>query len=167
MYKYIFSVAQDEDKRDLTSEELMALERDAKRRRIKYKSVYTNHKSHTEVLREIIDSQMNLYKDWLTGKSESLPSRTDLDKDANDRSTISRNSAHSSGSKHPNKKRERSGKRSDDEEEKQRNKRRRSRSKSRRSSKSRRRSRSSRRKRSRESRNSRHSNSRNGYKPHH
>lgn len=49
----------------LTFEELRMKERDAKRRRIKYKYVHTNHKSHKEVLREVIDGQMELYMEWL------------------------------------------------------------------------------------------------------
>lgn len=51
--------------RALTSEELMKLERDSKRRRTKYKSVHTNKKSHTEVIRDVINSQMDQYKDWV------------------------------------------------------------------------------------------------------
>lgn len=49
----------------LSEEERLARERDAKRRRIKYKSVHTNKKNYVEVLREVINGQMNLYNDWL------------------------------------------------------------------------------------------------------
>lgn len=42
-------------------------ERDSRRRRIKYKSksVHTNGKTATEVIREVINGQMEAYEDWL------------------------------------------------------------------------------------------------------
>ena len=63
----------------LSEEERLARERDAKRRRIKYKSVHTNKKNYVEVLREVINGQMNLYNDWLDSvnvnpKTTKIPS---------------------------------------------------------------------------------------------
>ncbi|XP_018322264.1 U11/U12 small nuclear ribonucleoprotein 48 kDa protein-like [Agrilus planipennis] len=53
------------ENKTLTEEELLIRKRDARRRRIKYKAVHTNKKSYKEVLREVIGSQMEMYKDWL------------------------------------------------------------------------------------------------------
>lgn len=111
--------------KELSNEELMALERDAKRRRIKYKSVYTNHKSHCEVMREVIDTQMELYESWVKSNSKgdekaqncknseqkpasptSSHASLEKEKETNDRSTISRNSTRSSSSKSTNRKTE-------------------------------------------------------------
>lgn len=98
------------ENKTFTYEELLKQERDAKRRRIKYKSVHTNRKNHTEVLREVIDGQMQLYKDWLENKDEvSLKPSTSNEHDDNfeqkysddhvskrSSSVVSRNSTHSS-----------------------------------------------------------------------
>ncbi|XP_075213316.1 uncharacterized protein LOC142319657 [Lycorma delicatula] len=56
-----------EETKPKTLEELLAAERDAKRRRIRYKSkkVHTNRKTQTEILREVIQSQMEGYEEWL------------------------------------------------------------------------------------------------------
>ncbi|KAL3277687.1 hypothetical protein HHI36_013032 [Cryptolaemus montrouzieri] len=48
-----------------TEEALLSLERDIKRRSVKYKPVHTNNKNYKEVLREVINSQMQQYNDWL------------------------------------------------------------------------------------------------------
>ncbi|XP_045467280.1 U11/U12 small nuclear ribonucleoprotein 48 kDa protein-like [Harmonia axyridis] len=60
------SIERDE-KRDseFTKEALKSFERDMKRRSVKYKPIHTNHKNYKEVLRELIDSQMQQYSDWL------------------------------------------------------------------------------------------------------
>lgn len=50
-------------------------ERDAKRRRIKYKSVHINKKNHTEVMREVIDGQMEEYQDWILSKQSQLKNK--------------------------------------------------------------------------------------------
>ncbi|KAF5272294.1 hypothetical protein FQR65_LT04951 [Abscondita terminalis] len=90
--------SQKSDGKPLSYEELLKQERDAKRRRIKYRSVHTSRKNHTEVLREVIDGQMELYKDWLENKDAG----TSKSQGSNDReenrssSVISRNSTHSS-----------------------------------------------------------------------
>ncbi|KAF5304337.1 hypothetical protein FQA39_LY09716 [Lamprigera yunnana] len=92
----------------LTNEELRKQERDAKRRRIRYKAVHTNKKNYTEVMREVIDGQMQLYMDWLENKysTESKPnSSAQLVENCYDvhttskrsSSVISRNSTYSSG----------------------------------------------------------------------
>lgn len=58
------------EKKTLTEKEKLMHERDSKRRRVKYKSVHTSKKSHTEVMRELIDNQMGLYVDWIKQKQE-------------------------------------------------------------------------------------------------
>lgn len=58
------------EKKELTERERLLLERDAKRRRAKYKSVHTSKKSQTEIMRELINNQMTLYVDWLKAKQE-------------------------------------------------------------------------------------------------
>ncbi|XP_039280076.1 U11/U12 small nuclear ribonucleoprotein 48 kDa protein [Nilaparvata lugens] len=57
----------EKDTKPMTLEELAAADRDAKRRRIRYKSkkVHTNRKSQTEVLRGVIQSQMDGYVKWM------------------------------------------------------------------------------------------------------
>ncbi|XP_017764626.1 PREDICTED: U11/U12 small nuclear ribonucleoprotein 48 kDa protein-like [Eufriesea mexicana] len=54
-----------EDKK-LSFLELLIQERNLKRRRAKHRGVHTNKKSHTEILREIIHQQMELYVDYIT-----------------------------------------------------------------------------------------------------
>lgn len=56
------------EKKELSDKDRLALERDAKRRRAKYKSVHTSKKSQTEIMREMIDNQMTLYTDWIKQK---------------------------------------------------------------------------------------------------
>lgn len=55
----------------LSYEEKLILERNAKRRRTKYKAVHTNKKSYTEIMREVIDGQMKLYEEWYTENTSS------------------------------------------------------------------------------------------------
>ncbi|KAJ8676506.1 hypothetical protein QAD02_012293 [Eretmocerus hayati] len=57
-----------EDKQSKTMLELLAQERNLKRRRAKYKGVHTNKKSHTEILREIIEQQLEMFKEHLAEK---------------------------------------------------------------------------------------------------
>ncbi|KAK9695653.1 hypothetical protein QE152_g32422 [Popillia japonica] len=64
----------------LSHEEKLALERDLKRRKIKYRSVHTSHKNHTEVLREVIESQMELYTDWLSNANRTASPEAEVDK---------------------------------------------------------------------------------------
>lgn len=71
------------ESKTLSPAELLALERDAKRRQVKYKSVHTNRKTHTEIMKEVIDNQMASYCDWLSKKQEQTPqaSNNDCDRD--------------------------------------------------------------------------------------
>ncbi|XP_044257952.1 U11/U12 small nuclear ribonucleoprotein 48 kDa protein-like [Tribolium madens] len=64
----LYDKKRDEEK-PLTYEEILAQERDSKRRRAKYKSVHINRKKHTEVIREVINGQMEEYKEWLLAKN--------------------------------------------------------------------------------------------------
>lgn len=68
----------------LSYEEKLILERNAKRRRTKYKAVHTNKKSYTEVMREVIDGQMKLYEEWCSGNIENVdterPNKIDNEK---------------------------------------------------------------------------------------
>ena len=48
--------------------ELLAQERNLKRRRAKHRGVHTNKKSQTEILREVIVQQMEMYKEYLSEK---------------------------------------------------------------------------------------------------
>ncbi|XP_065157682.1 U11/U12 small nuclear ribonucleoprotein 48 kDa protein-like [Atheta coriaria] len=50
------------DDKELSYEERLEHERNMKRRRIKYKSVHTNHKNYNEEIREVISNQMELLK---------------------------------------------------------------------------------------------------------
>lgn len=45
---------------------MLIQERNLKRRRAKHRGVHTNKKSHTEILREVIHQQMQLYVDYIT-----------------------------------------------------------------------------------------------------
>lgn len=56
--------------KELSEKEKLSLERDAKRRRVKYKSVHTSKKSNTEVIREVINNQMEMYAQWIQQKQK-------------------------------------------------------------------------------------------------
>ncbi|KAF7282899.1 hypothetical protein GWI33_001802 [Rhynchophorus ferrugineus] len=56
--------------KELSVKEKLSLERDAKRRKVKYKSVHTSKKSHTEVIREVINNQMEMYAQWIQQKQK-------------------------------------------------------------------------------------------------
>ncbi|KAG7188517.1 hypothetical protein KM043_008151 [Ampulex compressa] len=73
---------QKEDK-ELSFLELLIQERNLKRRRAKHKGVHTNKKSYTEILREVINQEMEIYVDYTKEKDtqsqkgrESRDSRT-------------------------------------------------------------------------------------------
>jgi hypothetical protein len=112
----IHNKKQNEEK-PLTYEEILAQERDAKRRRAKYKSVHINRKNHTEVMREVINGQMEEYKEWLLAKDQSKHVEEsnsnngfhEEKKDDHERphSSISRTSNHSSSSRSTSKRYER------------------------------------------------------------
>ncbi|CAH1176922.1 unnamed protein product [Phaedon cochleariae] len=55
--------------KQLTEEEKREQERNAKRRRTKYKSVHTGrNKNYSEVMRQVIDNQMDSYREYLVDK---------------------------------------------------------------------------------------------------
>ncbi|XP_017783363.1 PREDICTED: U11/U12 small nuclear ribonucleoprotein 48 kDa protein-like [Nicrophorus vespilloides] len=91
--------------KELTYEEVLEQERNAKRRRIKYKSVHTSKKNHTEVLRDVIKNQMEAYEDWIKEQQEGSQKST------------SRSSVHSGHSRDSKRRRsrERSSRRSSHE----------------------------------------------------
>lgn len=57
--------------------ELLAQERNMKRRRAKHKGVHTNKKSHTEILREVINQQMEMYTERIADVSNNYVSIED------------------------------------------------------------------------------------------
>ncbi|XP_033611594.1 U11/U12 small nuclear ribonucleoprotein 48 kDa protein isoform X2 [Cryptotermes secundus] len=61
----------EEQKRPKTFIERLAEERDAKRRKVS-KKVHTNRKSYTEILREVLQNQMELYEDFLKQENEEF-----------------------------------------------------------------------------------------------
>ncbi|KAK6625323.1 hypothetical protein RUM43_005620 [Polyplax serrata] len=68
------------DKKEMTPWEIAAAERDAKRRRASYRNkVHTNRKTYTEVLKEVIDSQMEMLKEDEMEKPNSTLSTSDGD----------------------------------------------------------------------------------------
>lgn len=119
------TIPRENTNKTLTYEEELALERDAKRRRVKHKSVHTSKKNYTEVIREVIDGQMDMYKEWLEAgvsrpkeldekklpdldetKSKSDKVRDDRSESGYAQSTTSRNSAHSGRSRSRSRKRD-------------------------------------------------------------
>lgn len=66
IFKHCFRKSQDKEHKKLSFLELLIQERNLKRRRAKHRGVHTNKKSHIEVLREVIQQQMNLYSDYVT-----------------------------------------------------------------------------------------------------
>lgn len=60
-----FRKSQDKDDKKLSFLELLVQERNLKRRRAKHRGVHTNKRSHTEILREVINQQMELYVDYM------------------------------------------------------------------------------------------------------
>ncbi|XP_012282915.1 U11/U12 small nuclear ribonucleoprotein 48 kDa protein [Orussus abietinus] len=61
--------------------ELLAQERNLKRRRAKHRGVHTNKKSHVEILREVIEQQMELYAEYLSDQ-QGLCSSVKLEVDS-------------------------------------------------------------------------------------
>ncbi|KZC10449.1 PREDICTED: U11/U12 small nuclear ribonucleoprotein 48 kDa protein-like [Dufourea novaeangliae] len=62
---------QDKEDKKLSFLELLVQERNLKRRRAKHRGVHTNKKSHTEILREIINQEMELYIDHISGTRQT------------------------------------------------------------------------------------------------
>ncbi|XP_012228138.1 U11/U12 small nuclear ribonucleoprotein 48 kDa protein [Linepithema humile] len=72
---------QETEEKQLSFLELLIYERNLKRRRAKHKGVHTNKKSQVEVLREVINQQMEIYTDYISGQtiSESATSSEPMD----------------------------------------------------------------------------------------
>ncbi|XP_015605438.1 U11/U12 small nuclear ribonucleoprotein 48 kDa protein [Cephus cinctus] len=64
--------AQDGETKKNTFLELLAQERNLKRRRAKHRGVHTNKKSHLEIMREVIEQQMEMFIEYLTEQQDSL-----------------------------------------------------------------------------------------------
>ncbi|XP_019874919.1 U11/U12 small nuclear ribonucleoprotein 48 kDa protein [Aethina tumida] len=103
----LFSEPTSKEREHLSVQQLMALKRDAKRRRVKYKAVHTQKKSVTEVLREVVNNQMELLEDYLSSRDKIKRYQNDDQRSDNNSvehersgSSISRHSTHSGGSKH-------------------------------------------------------------------
>lgn len=56
---------QDKDNKEMSLLEMLVQERNLKRRRAKHRGVHTNKKSHIEILREVINQQMEIYTDHI------------------------------------------------------------------------------------------------------
>lgn len=69
--KFVFRKPQQTEDKQLSFLELLIYERNAKRRRAKHKGVHTNKKSQVEVLREVINQQMEIYADYISGQTVS------------------------------------------------------------------------------------------------
>ncbi|GLH01744.1 U11/U12 small nuclear ribonucleoprotein 48 kDa protein [Gryllus bimaculatus] len=78
----IGDLKRDEQPRPKSKLELLIEQRDAKRRRISYKKkVHTNRKTHTEILREVIQNQMDLVEQIIKGECDDEMAVDDDDKD--------------------------------------------------------------------------------------
>jgi hypothetical protein len=66
----IFRKPQETKDKELSSLQLLVQERNLKRRRPKHRGVHTNKKSHTEILREVINQQMETYADYISEQTD-------------------------------------------------------------------------------------------------
>ncbi|KAK2583367.1 hypothetical protein KPH14_009360 [Odynerus spinipes] len=64
---------QDKDNKEMSLLELLVQERNLKRRRAKHRGVHTNKKSHIEILREVINQQMEIYTDYISEQQDVPP----------------------------------------------------------------------------------------------
>ncbi|XP_008203415.1 U11/U12 small nuclear ribonucleoprotein 48 kDa protein [Nasonia vitripennis] len=87
---------------------LLAQERNLKRRRAKHRGVHTNKKSHTEIMREIVQQQMEMYREHLSEKYgipipndevNAKPSEKEQQNKKNHEDDLNENSEQSSHSK--------------------------------------------------------------------
>lgn len=69
--KFVFRKPQQAENKQLSHLELLIYERNAKRRRAKHKGVHTNKKSQVEILREVINQQMEIYTEYISGQTSS------------------------------------------------------------------------------------------------
>ncbi|KAL6422995.1 hypothetical protein ACFW04_010468 [Cataglyphis niger] len=67
----IGNLKQEKEDKKLSFLELLVQERNLKRRRAKHKGVHTNKKSHVEILRELINQQMEIYTDYMLEQNNS------------------------------------------------------------------------------------------------
>lgn len=75
---YRLDSKKDEEQKNLTPEELQIIKRNAKRRSVKYKTkhVHTKNKNATEIVREVINGQMEAYEHWLRNDTVETASRS-------------------------------------------------------------------------------------------
>ncbi|KYN36458.1 U11/U12 small nuclear ribonucleoprotein 48 kDa protein [Trachymyrmex septentrionalis] len=62
---------QEKEDKELSFLELLIQERNLKRRRVKHKGVHTNKRSYIEILREVINQQMEIFVDYVSEQSNS------------------------------------------------------------------------------------------------
>ncbi|KAG5313308.1 SNR48 protein, partial [Acromyrmex insinuator] len=62
---------QEKEDKKLSFLELLIQERNLKRRRVKHKGVHTNKRSYIEILREVINQQMEIFVDYVSEQSNS------------------------------------------------------------------------------------------------
>ncbi|XP_029177906.1 U11/U12 small nuclear ribonucleoprotein 48 kDa protein-like [Nylanderia fulva] len=65
------NLKQEKKDKELSFLDLLVQERNLKRRRAKHRGVHTNKKSHIEILREVINQQMEIYIDYMCEKKNS------------------------------------------------------------------------------------------------
>jgi len=66
-----FREPQEKEDKELSFLELLIQERNLKRRRVKHKGVHTNKRSYIEILREVINQQMEIFVDYVSEQSNS------------------------------------------------------------------------------------------------
>lgn len=67
---------QDKDNKEMSYLEMLILERNLKRRRAKHRGVHTNKKSHIEIIREVINQQMEIYTEYILEQKDADITRT-------------------------------------------------------------------------------------------
>ncbi|XP_047368184.1 U11/U12 small nuclear ribonucleoprotein 48 kDa protein-like isoform X1 [Vespa velutina] len=67
---------QDKDNKEMSLLEMLVQERNLKRRRAKHRGVHTNKKSHIEILREVINQQMEIYTEYISEQKDPTATRT-------------------------------------------------------------------------------------------
>lgn len=70
-YLFDFRKPQEQENKELSITELLLLERNLKRRRAKHRGVHTNKKSQVEILKEVINQQMEIYMDYISEQNSS------------------------------------------------------------------------------------------------
>ncbi|KAL2723434.1 U11/U12 small nuclear ribonucleoprotein 48 kDa protein-like [Vespula maculifrons] len=67
---------QDKDNKEMSLLEMLVQERNLKRRRAKHRGVHTNKKSHIEILREVINQQMEIYTEYILEQKDAAVTRS-------------------------------------------------------------------------------------------